>query len=211
MKKLKSYLPLFCLVVGVFFFRTAVADWSPVPSSSMEPSIYPGDLLLVNKTILGPAIPFTKSRLYSYGSPQRGDVITFYPSHLNEQYVKRVIGIPGDTIRTEGLAVFVNGQELPLELDFSQSASGIITGYETINGLTHAIKVNTNRGIKEVLNELTVPANSYFVMGDYRNNSEDSRYWGFVEEDRILGKVTTIALSIADERPLKDKIAFPLL
>lgn len=210
MKTFKNYLPVLLMLVGMLFFRTAVADWSPVPSSSMEPTIFPGDVLLVNKTILGPAIPFTKSRLFSYGSPQRGDIITFYPSHTEDQYVKRVIGVPGDRIRTEGLAVFVNGQQLPLELDFSLQESGIITGSETIDGITHAIKVNATRGIKDIPEGVTVPPNSYFVMGDYRNNSEDSRYWGFVEEDRVIGKVTRVALSIADERSFKERVAYSI-
>lgn len=200
MNILKRNIGFILLLAGMAFFRTAVADWNPVPSSSMEPTIFPGDIVLVNKTLLGPAIPFTKSRLFSLGEPQRGDIITFYPPGKEDQYVKRVIGVPGDRIRTEGLQVFVNDEPVTLSNVEQDGLSVFVSGTETINGVTHQVKVLNDRPIMQVPASITVPSGSYFVMGDFRNNSEDSRYWGFVPEQNITGKVTRLLLSTADER-----------
>lgn len=206
LKMIKNNAGLAVTLVCVLFFRTAIADWSPVPSSSMEPTIYPGDVVLLNKTILGPAVPFTKSRLLDFAQPQRGDIITFIPPHTSETYVKRVIGVPGDRIRTEGLRVFVNGEALPFFITDPGQVSGLLQGRETIAGREHAIQVDLRRGMIQLDGELTVPEHAYFVMGDFRNNSKDSRTWGFVSEDKVLGTVTRLAVSIADEREMLDSI-----
>jgi signal peptidase I len=201
MKKfLRNNLGIICLFAGMIFFRTAVADWSPVPSSSMEPTIFPGDVVLVNKMILGPAIPFTESRLFSTGEPERGDIITFFPPGMDVQYVKRVIGVPGDRIRTDGLRLYVNDQLLPIAGVEVDNRKRQITSGEMINDHEHQIKVQSDRQIVQLTDVITVPAASYFVMGDFRNNSEDSRYWGFVPEENIIGKVSRLLLSTAQER-----------
>src|SRR5690606_7233190 len=138
-----------CFLLGVLCFRTAVADWSPVPSSSMEPTIYPGDVLLLDKTVLGPAIPFTHTRLAQRAQPQRGDIITFMPPVPDpDTYVKRVIGVPGDRIRTDGLRVFVNGEALPLRITDSGLVTGLLKAVETIDGREHGIQVNLRRDIR---------------------------------------------------------------
>ena len=134
-KMLKNNAGIVIALVSLLAFRTAIADWSPVPTSSMEPTILPGDVLLINKTILGPAIPFTEARLFSYAQPQRGDIITFTPPHVDTTYVKRVIGVPGDRIRTEGLRVFVNGVALPLAITDRGENNGMLTAIETIDGM----------------------------------------------------------------------------
>ena len=196
----KNNLGIICLLAGMAFFRTAVADWSPVPSPSMEPTIYAGDVVLVNKLILGPAVPFTHSRLFSLGKPERGDIITFYPPGIDDQYVKRVIGVPGDTISTDGLRLRVNGQLLALgEIELDES-SLVVTGIESIDGRTHGVKAATDRPVRQLPETITVPEGSYFVMGDFRNNSEDSRFWGFVPEENVLGRVSRLLFSVADER-----------
>ena len=196
----KNNLGIICLLAGMAFFRTAVADWSPVPSPSMEPTIYAGDVVLVNKLILGPAVPFTHSRLFSLGKPERGDIITFYPPGIDDQYVKRVIGVPGDTISTDGLRLRVNGQLLALgEIELDES-SLVVTGIESIDGRTHGVKAATDRPVLQLPETITVPEGSYFVMGDFRNNSEDSRFWGFVPEENVLGRVSRLLFSVADER-----------
>lgn len=210
LKFLKNNLFFFVLLLGMLFFRTAIADWNPVPTASMVPTIYPGDVVLVNKTLLGPAIPFTDFRLFSYSSPKRGDIVTFYTPHTHEQYIKRVIGIPGDTIRIEGLSVFVNGEQLPLVLDFDSVDQGLLMGLETIGDLQHGIQIFTDRVIVDIPQGISVPENKYFVMGDSRNNSEDSRYWGFVDEDKIIGKVTRVLVSFADERPWYSRIGMKI-
>ncbi len=200
LKMLKNNAGLVVLLVSMLAFRTAIADWSPVPTSSMEPTILPGDVLLINKTILGPAIPFTEARLFAYAQPQRGDIITFTPPHVDITYVKRVIGVPGDRIRTEGLQVFVNDAKLPLSIIDRGEVTGMLKATEVIDGRSHLITLDTSRGMRGIETEITVPSNAYFVMGDFRNGSEDSRFFGFVSEDKIIGRATRLAVSIADER-----------
>ena len=200
MNFLRTNRSFFLIVLGVLSFRTAIADWSPVPSSSMEPTIYPGDVVLINKTLLGPAVPFTQSRLLALHQPERGDIITFQAPHVDDIFIKRVIGLPGDRVRTEGLQVIVNDQPLGLEITDSGELDGMLHAQETIGSSAHAIQVNLKYAMRQVETEITVPEHSYFVMGDFRNNSEDSRFFGFVPEANILGRATRIAVSIADER-----------
>ncbi len=186
------------------FFRTAIADWSYVPSGSMEPTLYDGDYVLIDKISYGPSIPFTNFRLIQFGQPQRGDVITFYPPHKEQQFVKRVIGVPGDVIRIEQLSVFVNGEQLAMK--FQTQHQGKWLGEEAIQHRKHLLQFSrpAMKGLKE---PIKVPEGKYFVMGDHRNNSEDSRFWGFVDEDKIIGKVSYIALSFSEQRPISSRVA----
>jgi signal peptidase I len=207
------------IVLGMAFFRTAIADWSPVPSGSMEPSIWPGDVLLINKTLLGPNVPFTEGRLLQFDGPQRGDIVTFTPPDKSQSYVKhdgdivtfnppekietfvkRVVGLPGDRIRMKGFQLIINDQPVPLTITDRGETSGILRATEQLGEHSHGIQLDLHYGIKPIDDELVVPADSYFMMGDNRNGSEDSRYFGFVHKDRLIGKVTRIAVSVASER-----------
>lgn len=209
-KLFRNNLGFICLLAGMAFFRTAVADWNPVPSPSMEPTILPGDVVLVNKLKLGPAIPFTHGRLFSFGEPERGDIITFYPPGIDQQYVKRVIGVPGDRIRSDGLALYVNDQEMPLTGISQDGRQRQVSALESFGGVPHRIKVFADRPIPQVPLNTVVPEGNYFVMGDFRNNSEDSRFWGFVPEENIIGKVTHLLLSTSSERSFFDSVGQPL-
>jgi signal peptidase I len=193
---------IFFIVLGVLCFRTAIADWNPVPSSSMEPTIYPGDVVWVNKTLLGPALPFTTGRLLAWNEPQRGDIITFQAPHVDEVYIKRVIGVPGDRIGTDGIHVLLNGKALPLTVIDDGKQNGILRAVEFIDGRAHFLQVNQRYVVNQLRSEVVVPEHAYFVMGDYRNNSEDSRVFGFVPEANILGRATRLALSVAEQRNL---------
>jgi signal peptidase I len=197
---LKQNYGFLLIILGLTFFRTAVADWSPVPSSSMEPTIYPGDVLLINKTLLGPNVPFTEGRLWQRAQPQRGDIVTLTPPGKDSTYVKRVVGLPGDRIRMQGLQLYINDVAVPLAITARDDSTGILQATELLGEHTHNIKVDMHYAIREIAEAITVPMDSYFVMGDFRNNSEDSRYFGFVHQDRIIGKVTKLAVSVADER-----------
>ena len=188
------------ILLGMVFFRTAVADWSPVPSGSMEPTIWPGDVLLINKTLLGPNVPFTEGRLAQYQQPARGDIVTLTPPGKTDTYVKRVVGLPGDRIRMRGMQLVINDEPVPLRLTDKGESTGFLRATEQLGEHSHEIQLDLRLGMREIDEELTVPADSYFVMGDFRNNSEDSRFFGFVNKDRLIGKVTRIAVSVAAER-----------
>ncbi|MDO3387680.1 signal peptidase I [Gilvimarinus sp. SDUM040013] len=171
------------------FFRTAVADWNYVPSSSMEPTLYPGDVLVVNKLAYGPAVPFTRSRLLSVGNPSRGDIITFFPSHTDNCLVKRVIGVPGDRLKIEGHRIWVNSELVSVEHDNGQY-------WELLPGAKHLLDPTGEQPILE--GELLIPEGKYFVMGDNRDNSLDSRFWGLVDESQVIGKVVAVGLNFTD-------------
>lgn len=210
LKFLKQNRGLVLFLFCILFFRTAIADWSPVPSSSMEPTIYPGDVLLIDKTRLGPALPFSAGRLLAVDEPQRGDIITFRSPVEASTLVKRVIGLPGDRIRTDGLRVYVNGEALPLALATVANAAGVVRGRETINGVEHGVQFYSWRDVPQLDAEVVVPAASYFVMGDFRNNSTDSRFFGFVPQANVIGRTSRLAVSVAGERSLSQRIGMPL-
>ncbi|BFM22524.1 signal peptidase I [Gilvimarinus japonicus] len=192
-KTIKNYASLLLMLLAMTVFRTAVADWNYVPSGSMEPTITPGDVLVVSKLSYGPSVPFTSSRLFSIGEPQRGDIITFYPSHTDQCLVKRVVGVPGDRLRIQGRDLWINGKKLQqtaLSDNLLQESSGI---------KPHKIKISGSRGLPTIEGEIRVPDGQYFVMGDHRNNSYDSRYWGFVDQSQVVGKVVRIGLSFSPQ------------
>ncbi len=196
-RTLKSNRSFIVFIVFYCVFRTAYADWSPVPSGSMEPTIQPGDYLLIDKTTYGPTLPFFNKQIVTWGKPARGDIITFVPPHTDKLYVKRVIGIPGDNLRIDGVRVYINGTLLEQRLvDFTEEA---FIGREVIGQTDHLFKLSKALGKPRSGMDLIVPEGKYFVMGDHRNNSADSRYWGFVEEDKIMGKVERIVVSFSWE------------
>jgi len=162
-----------CWGLAIFFFiRTCVIQPFKIPSESMLDTLVIGDCLFVNKFIYGIKVPFTDLRLPHLRVPQRGDVVVFrYPVDPSQDFIKRLIGVPGDTIEIRGKKVYVNGTlyQNPHEL------------HKDPNILPRELTVRDNFG------PVQVPAGSYFMMGDNRDNSLDSRFWGFVPEKDIVG------------------------
>jgi signal peptidase I len=204
---LREYRSLLLFVSLLMVFRTTYADWSPVPTSSMEPTIVPGDVVWIDKTAFGPSVPFINKRLWAWGQPQRGDIITFIPPHEDILYVKRVMAVPGDTIRIEGNTIYINGEQL--EQSVMEETSRQLIGTEVIGGREHAFKLSAGRELPWFGRTLVVPEGKLFVMGDHRNNSGDSRYWGFADEANVTGKVSSIAVSFSGERT-GARIAVPI-
>jgi len=188
--------PFLVFIVLLVVFRTVVADWGPVPTGSMEPNIYPGDVVWIDKTAYGPSLPFSDKRILAWGSPDRGDVVTF--THARKRYVKRVIGVPGDTIRIVGNDITINGHHLPRSI--VETTDQLTIGVENIFGKKHAFKIDDQKIIPHFGRTITVPADKLFVIGDFRNNSVDSRHYGFIGQDRVTGKVSGVALSFSVER-----------
>jgi signal peptidase I len=161
-------------VLLALFIRTFVVQAFKIPSGSMEPTLLVGDHILVNKFIYGIKVPFIRTTLIPISEPSRGDVVVFiYPVDKSKDFIKRVIGLPGDTIRIEGKKIFINGKL-----------------YDDKHGFYTASSRGGNP--ERSFGPVTVPQNSYFVMGDNRDQSYDSRFWGFVPEESIKGKAFII-------------------
>ena len=167
--------------------RTLVVQAFTIPSGSMMDTLLVGDYILVNKFLYGPEIPFTAVRLPGLRSPHRGDIIVFkYPQDEKRDFIKRIVATPGETVQIRANDVYVDGRRL--EEPYTK---------HTGPGPAHA---GTYCGYAYGCEPTTVPADSYFVMGDNRDNSQDSRYWGFVRRDRLKGKAFLIYWSWDSDR-----------
>ena len=196
----KAFFPILALVLGL---RSFVAEPFRIPSSSMMPTLLIGDFILVNKFAYGLRWPITNKKFLDNGEPQRGDVVVFRPPHHpREDWIKRVIGLPGDTIGYHDNKVTINGKTLPYRIDgiyqgVGQGAreTGATELTEGLPGRPHYVLEREDlpfipQGQGE--GDWTVPAGHYFVMGDNRDNSEDSRFWGFLPEANLRGKAFLI-------------------
>lgn len=186
---------LFPVLLIVLLLRSFIVEPFRIPSGSMMPTLLVGDFILVNKFSYGLRLPVVDSKIVGIGEPERGDVVVFrYPKDPSTDYIKRVIGLPGDRIRYEKKQLTINGQ-LIKQSDFESyvgvgsgvTMSGASLRDEQLFDANHQILVEANKGIFEGM-EFVVPEGSYFVMGDNRDNSNDSRYWGFVPEKNLVGK-----------------------
>jgi signal peptidase I len=169
--------------------RTLIVQAFTIPSGSMMDTLLIGDYILVNKFLFGPELPVTDYRLPSLRFPHRGDIIVFkYPQDEKRDFIKRIVATPGETVQVRGQQVLINGQ--PLDEPYVRRNPGALghTGSPSYCGYAYACE------------PLVVPADSYFVMGDNRDNSQDSRYWGFVKRDKIKGKAFLIYWSWDGDR-----------
>jgi signal peptidase I len=161
--------------------RTLIVQAFTIPSGSMMDTLLVGDYILVNKFLYGPEVPLLEYRLPALRLPHRGDIIVFkYPQDEKRDFIKRIIGTPGDTVQVRGPQVLVNGQALEEPYVRRNPSPLAHTATPGFCGYAYACE------------PLTVPPDSYFVMGDNRDNSQDSRYWGFVKRDKIKGKAFLI-------------------
>jgi signal peptidase I len=186
------------LVMGAF--RSAVADWNDVPSGSMKPTILEGDRIVVNRLAYDLKVPFTTWRLARWATPQRGDVVVLDSPADGKRLVKRVVGLPGDLLELRDNRLFVNGEPARVELlsrDRAQADQPArLVARERLDTLDHRIQITPSELAPRSFGPLRVPERHYFVMGDNRDQSADSRYFGFVEGNAILGRVTGVAASL---------------
>ncbi len=194
----RSFFPVLLLVV---FLRSFVAEPFRIPSGSMMPTLEVGDFILVNKFAYGIRLPVFRKKIFSIGEPERGDVFVFrYPDRPWQNFIKRVIGLPGDTIRWQADKLYVNGQlitneELDDYIAVSQSGSKTKARRhkENLTGVEHDIIFYTRYPRDFDQNrEITVPEGKYFAMGDNRFGSHDSRFWGFVPKENLVGKAMIV-------------------
>lgn len=194
----KSFFPV---ILVVFFIRSFLVEPFKIPSGSMMPTLLVGDFILVNKYTYGLRVPILNNTFVEVKRPQRGEVMVFrYPKDPSLDYIKRVVGLPGDRIEYRNKQLFLNGQPV------TQTEIG---NYEYVGPGLNQVKT---RHLKEQLGEhqhailiddasptmdggITVPDGHYFVMGDNRDNSNDSRFWGFVPENNVVGRAFYIWMS----------------
>ncbi len=189
---------LFPVILAVLVLRSFLVEPFRIPSNSMMPTLLTGDFILVNKFSYGVRLPVLNSKIIDVGEPKRGDVMVFrYPKDPSIDYIKRVIGLPGDKVAYYNKQLFVNGEPVKQEakgtyigVGSGVPMSGAKVRLEHLSDVDHEILIDERRGTME--GEFIVPEGQYFVMGDNRDNSNDSRYWGFVPEENLVGKAFMI-------------------
>jgi len=194
-KKGRWIAELIVIVIIVLLIRAFVAQAYNIPSGSMKPTLLVGDFILVNKLV------------YRFSEPQRGDIVVFkYPIDPNIDFIKRIIALPGEEVEVRNNQVFINGKPLPLiEVGRGEENGLRKVIYEEVlpEGKKHKVQFYEDFPFsKRDFGPVVVPPNHYFVMGDNRDNSEDSRYWGFVPRENIVGKAFVIYFS-GDVPPLQ--------
>ena len=171
--------------------RSSVIEAFKIPTSSMEGTLLVGDFLLVNKAVYGPRLPGTDVALPAFVEPERGDVIVFHPPHEPEKnYVKRLVGVAGDTLEMDGKKLYLNGA--PMYEPYAQYVDGrgdaVHPDMEWQSNHLIASERRAYQPTRDNWGPIVVPEDRYFVLGDNRDNSEDSRYWGFVSRSEIRGR-----------------------
>ena len=196
--------PLLILALVMFSARSSLADWNVVPSGSMQPTILVGDRVLVNKLAYDLKVPFTTWHIAQWSNPRRGDIVVFFSPKDGTRLIKRVIGLPGDTVELRNDRLLINGQpmdyttlepQIPGQLSGPERARGI---FATEQLPLHAHAVMAINGIPAMrsFGPVHVPDGHYFMMGDNRDNSFDSRYFGTVDRGQIVGRATSVVLSL---------------
>ncbi len=194
--------PFLIAAVVALFIRQFVVEAFKIPSGSMIPTLRIGDHLLVNKFVYGPRFPFTDTRIFSGKEPKRGDIIVFkYPENESKNFIKRVVGLPGDKIEIKNGILFINDQAVPVTEKgvYNDRDEEALSPYypkpklysEQLGAVNHQVLyLHAQSGYN--YGPILVPKNSVFVMGDNRDNSQDSRVWGFVHMNKILGQAFII-------------------
>ncbi len=204
----KEIRPLLIMAAVLFAIRSSLADWNDVPSGSMRPTIMEGDRVFVNKLAYDLKVPFTTRHIAEWSNPRRGDIVVFYSPHDGKRLVKRVVGLPGDTLELRNDALILNGQPVdyrPIAEELLRDVSpaeraGRIFAAERLPGQTHAVAAWPAMRAMRDFGPFPVPEGQYFMMGDNRDDSFDSRYYGPVERKRIVGRATAVVLSFDHKR-----------
>lgn len=212
--------PLLVAASIAFPFKSAIADWNWVPTGSMKPTVLEGDLILVNKLAYDLKIPFTQTRLARWHEPQRGDVVVFFSPHDGIRLVKRVIGLPGDTVEMREGVLLVNGgamnyarhEDHSFAAEIYEDAAPVVAT-ESWERQTHWILNLPSRPVMRSFAPVLLPDGGYFVMGDSRDNSFDSRFFGPVSREAIVGRTSRVVFSLDKNhyyRPRFGRVLSPL-
>jgi signal peptidase I len=195
--------PIVPVIIVVLAAKSSLADWNDVPTGSMKPTIMEGDRIFVNKLAYDLKVPFVGWRLWEFDGPTRGEIAVFFDPEDGIRMVKRVIGTPGDTIALVNNRLHVNG--VPMEYDDLETdhARWLMSSEldhhqvmsEQLGEVNHALMIKPGAGYKSTFDPITVPEGQYYMMGDNRDNSRDSRWYGFVDRRLIAGQATRVVLS----------------
>jgi signal peptidase I len=188
------------MLLVVSSLRSALADWNDVPTGSMKPTIEIGDRVVVNKLAYDLKIPFTTIEVMKWADPQRGDIVVLFSPIDGTRLVKRVIAVPGDTVELVDNQLLVNGKAAKwspmMPSDDAEQGFTLIT-HETLFGRTHTMMLTPHiPNNARSYGPRSVPAGQYFVLGDNRDNSNDSRFIGFISRKSIVGRATAVAFSL---------------
>lgn len=195
---------LFPILLIVLVFRSFLFEPFKIPSGSMIPTLLVGDFILVNKYAYGLRLPVTNTKILSLGEPERGDVVVFrYPVDTRVNFIKRMVGLPGDTLTYRNKQLFINGEAVEQEFHGPFTSAEVKCSTpranarrfgESLGVVTHDILIHQRENDRSE-KTWTVPEDHYFVMGDNRDRSNDSREWGFVPEDHLMGRAVGIWLN----------------
>jgi signal peptidase I len=213
---------LFPVILAVFFLRSFLFEPFKIPSGSMIPTLVVGDLILVNKFHYGVRLPVLNTKIVANNNPKRGDVMVFhYPVDPRIDYIKRVVGIPGDEVSYTNQSLSINGQLVPVQAQgdyYDDDSMRYAPKFsEKLGAVAHGILVEPKRAsIYRPMDSFVnfrdncrytaegvtckVPAGHYFMMGDNRDNSQDSRYWGFVADEHIVGRAFMVWMNFGNLR-----------
>jgi signal peptidase I len=205
----REYRATLLFLLLMLCFRSAWADWVVVPSGSMNPTILEGDRLLVDKHVFGLRLPFTHLHLTNGADPARGDIVVFDSPVDGTSLVKRVVGMPGDVLSLEDEHLVVNGQRARYTPEDAAGVRALLAATAAQrprllreSGLSapHEIMLLPGRAALRSVATVVVPEGTYFMMGDNRDNSADSRYFGFVPRNAIVGRATRVIVSLNPDR-----------
>lgn len=193
---------MFLMLFGIF--RTAVADWNPIPSASMRPNLLEGDVVFVNRLAYNVKVPLTDIVLGATGEPKRGDIVTFSSPKNGTRLIKRIIALPGDRVEMRNENLIINGQ--PASYAPIGTATETLAGIGDIDAVrlgeslggdsrSHAIQILPQVIARRDFAPVTVPAGQYMMLGDNRDNSEDSRYIGLVPRALLIGRAERVLAS----------------
>lgn len=196
----------FSLVIAILIatsFKSAIADWNDIPSGSMKPTILIGDRIFVNKLAYDLKLPYTTWHLAQWANPARGDIVVFYSPNDGKRLVKRVVGLPGDTIEMHKNKLFIDGvgikyepldNEIMNQIPFARQPHHFFFS-ENLTGKKHPVMFESSQPSLNSFGPVFVPKGKYFMLGDNRDNSADSRFFGFVDRKLIVGRASAVVIS----------------
>jgi len=186
-----SFFPVLAIVLVL---RSFLFEPFQIPTGSMIPTLQVGDFILVNKYTYGIRLPVVGTKVFAMNEPKNGEIMVFIPPHQDEYFIKRVVGIPGDRVRYQDKTLYINGEKQNQTFvgQFPPINPKYLHYKESLGGIEHTIQHDAYR--ETSVEEWIIPEDRYFMMGDNRDQSSDSRYWGYVSEDKIVGRAVAVWL-----------------